>query len=150
MLQQRRRNPLRGFDLVRQTSGINAVGLCALSALFEGGAPWTAVPAATHGVWGMLLLKSGCVLAWYTTEFLLVDRAGAVATTVVANVNRVSALAFSVALLRNPVTAVQIVGFGLTVGGVSAFLYDKAGAATEDQLNSRLISQTADRDEEAE
>ena len=100
---------------------MNAGGLFLLSLLVEGGAPYAHFPlllAATPpfllgvphlhaAALGLLLLKGACSTAWYATEFLLVERAGAVSTAVAANVNRVCSIACSLALFGNGVTPLR-------------------------------------------
>merc|ERR1711908_180956 len=91
-----------------------------------GGGPWMSL-AIPH--LSLLFFKGCCACSWYATEFLLVDRAGAVATSAVANANRVCSVAVSLAIFGNAVTPVQLGGFALTLGGVGGLLYEKAQAA---------------------
>eukprot|EP00392_Amoebophrya_sp_AT5.2_P002858 g2863.t1 len=111
------------LDLAALALPVNLISMLFLSALFEGHQPWKRLyEIGSKHLLFLILAKGLCAASWYATEFLLIERRGAVFTSIMANLNRVCCIATGLWVFRNPVSALQGVGFGLTLLGLGAYL----------------------------
>eukprot|EP00392_Amoebophrya_sp_AT5.2_P003014 g3019.t1 len=70
----------------------------------------------------VLFLLTATTTMWFLTEFRLVERLGAVAVAVLANVNVTSSIIFAVLLLREPFSPQQLLGCALIIAGIQSVL----------------------------